>query len=296
MDRFDFAYELAKDLDDVEPNKKFDFMRRKLRDIPDLRYRNDIEKAILTYLENGQLDAIGRPHTVCVTLHGIRTHGEWQEKLKLLLDQNYDNIKTEVLSFGFKDVFTFIFPVFLKSRAKEYIKRQIDDLLPEYRSSIRILVAHSFGTFIVANLLKSNPTYEFDRVILCGSIVPEKFDWETLKNFPKGGLINDCGSEDIWPVLAKAGGTDYGDSGISGFTSHKVDDRYHKCGHDGFFDDDFMETFWLPFIADGHKVSSLWGAKKPSKKYIYSLLTLTRGTLIYLSLPVFVLAYYCFFY
>lgn len=282
MNWHEYINVVVTELEFVKEDKKLEFIQLKIRNVPDERYRSTIEAALLLYIETGSFGTPKRPKIICLTLHGIRTHGEWQYSLTGLLEDN--GIESKSLSYGYKDVVTFIFPFFFKSKAIHYIKQQMDDILPSNRNAVFVLVAHSFGTYIASKLIKENPTFRFDRLILCGSIVPEKFPWETLVNFPNGGVINDCGTLDIWPVLAKAGGTDYGDSGVSGFTSNRVRNRFHNFNHSDFFSREFMERFWLPFIVDGEITKSSWDSERPSKKWIFSILTLVRGSLMYFCL------------
>ena len=37
------------------------------------------------------------------------------------------------------------------------------------------IIAHSFGTFVVARILRDNTDLELDRIIFCGSVVSHKF-------------------------------------------------------------------------------------------------------------------------
>jgi hypothetical protein len=261
-----------------DEQKKIEFIKGELNSLEDHRYRETIEISILQYLENGNLGELKRPKTLCVSLHGIRTHGKWGYHLKELLQTEYD-INTSILSFGFKDVLSFIFPYLFKSISIKYIEDQLKMLLSKNDNVILVLVAHSFGTYIMSKIIERNPNIKFDRVIYCGSVVPEKFPWEKKFNFPKGGFINDCGINDIWPVIAKAFGTNYGDSGRSGFTSFEVQDRFHECDHGGFFATDFMKKFWLPFIADGQVVQSDIVEDKP---WFLSVITLFQGQLFWM--------------
>jgi hypothetical protein len=130
----------------------------------------------------------------------------------------------------------------------------------------------------MSKIIEDNQNIKFDRIIYCGSVVLEKFPWEKKLNFPKGGLINDCGVKDIWPVMAKAFGTDYGDSGRSGFTCFDVKNRYHECDHGGFFSKNFMERFWLPFIADGKVIKS---DVDVTESWWLSVISLFKGQLLW---------------
>jgi hypothetical protein len=47
-----------------------------------------------------------------------------------------------------------------------------------------------------------------------------------------------------------------------------VTDRFHNFSHSEFFEghktDEFVKTFWVPFIVEGKKVTSDWDKKRPN--------------------------------
>jgi hypothetical protein len=114
--------------------------------------------------------------------------------------------------------------------------------------------AHSFGTFVLAQVLLRNPRFKFDRVILCGSIVPDSFHWDRVQNQilstgdKRDAIINECGILDVWPVLASSATWGYGATGTYGFGVHNVRDRYHAFRHSDFFNSDFILSNWVPAV------------------------------------------------
>jgi hypothetical protein len=120
------------------------------------------------------------------------------------------------------------------------------------------VIAHSFGTYIVGEILKSAPPIKLHRLMLCGSILPSSFDWnahaariDPLPDRTTQFVVNDCGWKDIWPVFAESSTWGYGSAGRFGFQTPWVEDRHHAFGHSDFFADEFVRQFWLPLLAAG---------------------------------------------
>ena len=60
---------------------------------------------------------------------------------------------------------------------------------------------------------------KFDKIILCGSILPEDFDWSRLLGRDQVGLVrNECGHKDVWAGIVEYFVEGTGKSGKSGFT------------------------------------------------------------------------------
>jgi hypothetical protein len=118
------------------------------------------------------------------------------------------------------------------------------------------VIAHSFGTYAIGKILKENPDIRLHRLILCGAILPSEFRWDQIPHSVETEIINDCGIRDIWPVLAQSTTFGYGPSGRFGFGAPGVRDRYHDFGHGGFFQEQFVSNFWLPWFRSGNFVKS----------------------------------------
>src|ERR1043166_5822792 len=113
-----------------------------------------------------------------ISVHGIRTHASWQKQVgEVAADWN---IKAVSFEYGY-----FTAPQFLLglSRAKK-VQKFYDwytSALLENQDKVDIndfrkrpsIVAHSFGTYLVANCMLKRRDVKFDKIILCGSILPE---------------------------------------------------------------------------------------------------------------------------
>jgi pimeloyl-ACP methyl ester carboxylesterase len=135
------------------------------------------------------------------------------------------------------------------------------------------MIAHSFGTYVVGKILQRHFDLHVHRLILCGSVLPQNFPWNQLQGrFDDDKVVNECGKADIWPVLAKSLSWGYGASGTHGFGAVLVKDRYHAGGHDQYFDLDFVDKFWAPFIHRGEYQGTDFELKMPTTPWWMSLL------------------------
>ena len=135
-----------------------------------------------------------------------------------------------------------------------------------------IVIAHSFGTYATFRLLNENADFRLFRVLLCGSIVSDHYPWHFVQPRVEETIVNDCGTRDIWPAAAKSLSWGYGATGTFGFKSPGIRDRFHDIDHGGFFDDDFIKKYWVPFIESGEVVLSPWTSKRPASPYYVRLL------------------------
>jgi hypothetical protein len=109
-------------------------------------------------------------------------------------------------------------------------------------------------------------------LLLCGAIVSTAFPWDGLGRFPTGGVLNDVGTRDKLPAVARSVSWGYGNSGTFGFRTYKVRDRYFDFGHSDFFTDKHIESYWIPFIVRGEIVKSDWNHERPTPPWSLSVL------------------------
>jgi hypothetical protein len=153
------------------------------------------------------------------------------------------------------------------------VHRELRDIKADNPDADLVVVAHSFGTYIIARILESFPDLRLKRLLLCGSIIPRAFRWDRVKS-QVGDVVNDCGTHDIWPVLAQSVTWGYGASGTFGFGSSRVRDRFHKFAHSEYFNAAFVEHYWTPFLISGTVISSRWDVKRPAAPWWHSILAI----------------------
>lgn len=244
---------------------KLTSIKEYLSNIPDRDLRS-ITETILLHSTVHQEET----HYV-VLIHGIRTHAEWQERLAERLN-HVENVKAFPIGYGYFDVFKFWCPLWTRKAPVERILREIRTLKTQDPNARISIVAHSFGTYIVSKILANETDIKIHRLQLCGSIISPKYRWDQVISRITGNTVNDAGTKDIWPIMASALSWGYGASGVFGFKTVNVKDRYHDCGHSDFFSDNHMTKYWVPLIIDGQVVKSEWTSSRPSPGIIINFL------------------------
>ena len=111
------------------------------------------------------------------------------------------------------------------------------------------VIAHSFGTAIVAWILKNKFDLKFGRIIFCGSVVNYRFPFQIYSDRYEGNLVNEVGTRDFLPILAESVTWGYGSTGTFGFHRPRVFDRYHKdVSHSAFLNAKFCRKHWIPVL------------------------------------------------
>ena len=112
-----------------------------------------------------------------VTIHGIRTRGQWQKQITPYLAR-YGLVPYHI-DYGWFRAFRFFFPWWRKKQIQK-VRVELRSLLEKAETPRVSIIAHSFGTLIAMECLKAdNGDLRYDRVVLTGSIVPRDFDWKS---------------------------------------------------------------------------------------------------------------------
>lgn len=190
--------------------------------------------------------------TVVILLHGIRDHAKWHENLQKLFKSSPNIAKTYSAQYKHFDIANLMLHRVTRDDLTKNIESQIDHVLQLHRSQRVYLIAHSYGTFLISHLFLKGKINSVYGVVFCGSIVPASFNWSGLSAPLRAPVINDCGVKDHLPLVANTFFFDFGTAGRFGFYDNAgAINRYHECGHGGFFNDDFVKKFWLPYIERG---------------------------------------------
>lgn len=204
------------------------------------------------------------PKHVIILVHGIRTFGDWQNRLGALLKSKEPEAEVHVYKYRYFSTFAFLLPP-LRRRVVKKFRDYLLSNTDSWRTARVDIVAHSFGTYIVARALAmlSAGGPRFHTVILSGSVLKVTFPWDAIigRDGRVNRVINDCASKDIWPLIAQILVLGMGIAGRYGFVGATGPDvglvnRFFPFGHSGFFtptkdyesDDRFMEGVWLPLL------------------------------------------------
>ena len=196
-----------------------------------------------------------------ISVHGIRTFGNWQERLERLLysrkasdhDLNVINYK-----FNYFSAAAFLLPPFRWLVVRRFQSFLLD--LVRDRTWERIdLVGHSFGTYVIAWALARSPEHlrpHVDTIVLSGSVLKLNFKWGPMIGRSIRRLVNDCGTRDgiLWFSQLGVFTGMAGRFGFNGGTGKNFRNRFFEFGHSDYFlkdgkpSDSFMDQFWVPLL------------------------------------------------
>lgn len=214
-----------------------------------------------------------RQQELILLVHGIRTFGGWQSMVKRVLG-SIPNTKVVEIKYGFLDSIRFWFPFFTRQFAINEVRHEIQNAKTANPNSQISIIAHSFGTYAISRILVEHPDLQLHKLILCGSIIPRTYRWNHVRGQLATDVINDFGTRDIWPVLAKCLSWGYGDTGRHGFgRGAYVTDRGHDFAHSDFFNDQFIENYWKPWFETDTVVRSAWPEQAPPPSWGLSILS-----------------------
>jgi pimeloyl-ACP methyl ester carboxylesterase len=238
-----------------------------------------------------------RKHIVLIT-HGIFSQGAWSEDLRKALEEK--GLEAKALRYPTVYLLQFWMPEFLnrfmvagltRERAMQHLLKEILSYTADkYEISV---IAHSFGTWIIANILRRYPAIRFRRVALVGSIVPEDFPWNEIvgRNIDINCVLNNVGRKDMWPPSANMITWGYGPTGTFGFGKAHVIDKYHDVGHSDLLNYDFARDYLAPFLVDGTINEPTTEAPEHRLPKILDFLKFTKWLCLFAVLYLFVWPY-----
>ncbi len=198
-----------------------------------------------------------------IALHGIRTLGPWQEELQWLVDRQFRRtVPFKNWKYGRILVSALIPPL-----QRRLVRRFLTDVAEAQNDINRTLgsatpppdvIAHSFGSWIVAHALEKDASLRVGKLILVGSIVRPDWPWSAaLARGQVSAVLNYCGDRDPWVRLAEHFIPDSGPSGTAGFIDHEDPIRnilmIGGAHSSAFTPDSLLPTFedvWRPFLSD----------------------------------------------
>jgi hypothetical protein len=226
---------------------------------------------------------------VVILIHGIRTRGLWQNELRKTLEK--DGFVVQPTNYEYFDIFRFLFPWQLfAGPVINTITKQVRQTLAMNKGADCSVIAHSFGTLVLTRILRDNADLEFNRIIFCGSVVPQTFRFEDYRKRFETPLINEVGTRDFWPVFADVVTFGYGSAGTYGFNRPAVRDRWHNGkAHSDFLNRDFCQIYWVPFLRDGTIIPNDEEAERPPWwlwavsvfKIKYAVILIAAGTFLW---------------
>ncbi|WP_029077834.1 response regulator [Bradyrhizobium sp. th.b2] len=196
-----------------------------------------------------------------ITVHGIRTFGQWQQRLEKVVNNKNGAIQFNHFQFGYFSILAFIIP-FTRWLLVRRFRRELRAVVSRHSPTRLDLVGHSFGTHLIAWALRGlgdGEKIQIHTLILAGSVLRADHYWADLIPSRVGRVINDCGVRDsvllasqfCVPFTGMAGRT-----GFVGMNGSEFLNRYSMFGHSGYFQnenrdpsDEYMVSNWSPLIS-----------------------------------------------
>lgn len=277
MDIEELLEELQAELSYIEKDKRWDYMRERIAKSATPELAKALESAF-SFIISTDIVPPKPNETLIIMVHGIRTYAQWHQSLERTIKQN-SQAEVRSVRYGYLDSFRFIFHLYRKKL--EHLTQEIRIAKRDFPTHEVVIVAHSFGSFLTLKFLQKNIDFEVDRILFCGAVINEYYDFDRLRNFPKAeGVINCVGCKDYYPVLAKAFSFGYGVSGTFGFNRQSVQNIYLNSNHCGFFNESIYKKHWLPFLLNGEVVKDSAMENRTDPPYILSILSLFPGALL----------------
>jgi pimeloyl-ACP methyl ester carboxylesterase len=211
-------------------------------------------------------ETLHRQHSdkhVVVLVHGIRTRAGWQNVIRHALEEK--GFIVEPTNYERFDLFRFLFPdSYFRNRAADKVWEQIEQVIQKYPNARISYIAHSFGTYILAALLKRKLLLHAHKIIFCGSVLRYDFPFQEINHKFDSPIVNEVGTRDIWPAMAEAITWGYGSAGTYGFRRPNVRDRWHNdFDHADFFDSAVCNKYWVSYLRGEPYVEGDVPAKDP---------------------------------
>lgn len=219
-------------------------------------YSSGWEKSVLenlAYTDVSQGNRIGSTLLDVITVHGIRTYGEWQDRLKVMINTEDNRVNLHNHKYGYFSTYAFVIPYFRKLEINRLVMH-LQNVFTNNPDSQFVIFSHSFGTFVTTYALKELYLQGYrnvKRLVLSGSVLPSNHDWRFLTSYGVE-IVNDCAQDDLilWMSEAFVLGTGMaGKIGFLGIQNRQLTSRFSRGGHSSYFKgDEYMRANWLPLL------------------------------------------------
>jgi pimeloyl-ACP methyl ester carboxylesterase len=205
-----------------------------------------------------------------ITVHGIRTHAEWNAEVAHIASSNGWIVAPFVYGYVRS---TILFRNSRKRQIVDWFHAHLDEIINRYDCPISV-IAHSFGTYVAVSYLDGfdRCPYPIDTLILTGSVINEQFDIDTLRG-KVARVINEFSSNDAVVSFADlgrlAGDKLLGKSGKIGFLKESPLLQQQSCrvfDHNNVIRRDVIAQRWMPWLERNVGMGgTLWQLAMPAR-------------------------------
>ena len=201
-------------------------------------------------------------------IHGMNTLGDWQQSFAWRIQLLYGySLPVFVFKFGqdYLSPLTRMSQLRRRDQLGAALREAQHDLGDAGRSQRCDVIAHSFGTLLLAHVLTSAEfaDLKFGRIVLAGSIIPEYFAWREIVDTGRvEAVLNHRAVLDEWVGCAPWIFPGTGPSGCVGFAERGVvtEIASEGLGHSDYFAkrhfDRIIRLKWKPFLEGSPVVRS----------------------------------------
>lgn len=197
---------------------------------------------------------------ILVSIHGLSSRAEWNMDIAPISSSQGWIFAPYIYQTNKPDL---LFSKDKRAKVVDDFREWVYNIQTRHNSNVSI-IAHSFGTYIIAAYLtgfdeEECPPVCFNSIILTGSILHSDFDWEKYRGLSVGSVYNMIAPNDEYvkympeTELKKYIGMSplFGKAGVDGFTSKTpmlTQSRNAIFSHTNTIKRDIIETKWMPFL------------------------------------------------
>ncbi len=223
---------------------------------------NDEEFEIIKRVYNDRsLIDLKEKKGILVSIHGLLSDAEWNKEIAPVASNQDWIFAPYIYSTNKPDL---LFRPNKRDCIVDDFRSWLYELQERFEGRISI-IAHSFGTYIIASYLdgfdneKEYPPVVFNSIILTGSILNTNFDWEKYRGISVGSVYNMIAPNDEYvkympetDLKKYIGMSDiFGVAGKEGFdskTSILMQSTNNIFNHSNTIKRDVIESKWMPFL------------------------------------------------
>lgn len=193
----------------------------------------------------------GNDRHVVVLVHGINTRAQWLSSVKPVLEKA--GLIVAPAGYDVYGLLRFLLPFdWPRRRAVERVRTRVKTAIAVHRPDRLSVIAHSFGSYIVARLIAEDFDIRWHRVVFCGSVNAQSFPFEQYLSRFDAPIMNEIGTKDVLPAFAERVTWGYGAIGTYGAQTAAVEERWHAgLGHSGFLRPSFCRKYWVTWLCEG---------------------------------------------
>lgn len=213
-------------------------------------------QTLVTKEQPNPLINLFQPRGILVTVHGLLSKAEWNTEIAPIASSQGWIFAPYVYRSNCVDL---LIRKKKRKRIVDAFREWIFDIQMRHKGVPISVIAHSFGTYIIADYLagfNENIPVRFQTIILTGSIINPVYDWQ--KKYEQSKVIrvrNEVATNDNWVQRIPDGlfrlNKKFGQSGIDGFANQSeiLTENANKIfNHSNVIRRDVVEQIWMPYL------------------------------------------------